>query len=788
VLLALLNVIPGLGADLFPAVSPWPDPPGAFQAHAQAVARQMTIFNENLARTLPLAQDQPGEGPPPLPAGLPAPPFGQAPASGADPPVGLPQALEQAWNTTAARPESGPPAVASLRSSLPPLRRWIAQAMEQVQGAAGPTSGTDVQPAPPAAMATQLAALGGLADAMGATADGYLDHAVSPAQAAAVFSLASTTLSAITNSLRVAIQAQFLQTYGAPLVPIELSQDSADGTAGAPGAATRKACCQYADYLAQAGIQQLQGTSAATNMMGYLMALPAAAQRLGFDLETAPDAYAPILGVLAGTDAVTTVFAALGAKVLVPQPGAVPPSWFPGPGIVLDPAVWGNSNQALASRCAAARCNLPVTQARMGIARQNLAAAIMNLVANALFAVAEQLSLAVGPSPDPSQALPGPRLDRPMAWAGPLLRQVQRQAQGVLPERVLAGLPGPSAAEAAAFAGVTPGTADPEALPAVLQVLSRNIQDQYWPTLADLDTGSALPASRLAGMLSSLYRLAATGLESRPAAGGPASAYQPEWQFYGNLTALARYAVATMDGYGADGLDRRAAHVLLDGIVDAFRAMLLGWALEGAVTTVEVAGLYLEGIVEPLTRVRAQALGLGPRPGREAPECLATCEQYRGRFRSAADAIAINATQASLAAYIEAAVGSGVSEVLAIIDLAQASAADGNSTASAANAHGRRLLQAGPPLPAQTREPLTQSALAALYRDTTTPAPNGPGPTPAPSPAAACPPGACELTFPRQLVALAQQTRNAADLTLLAYSLNLMVVGLRTALVAEAGD
>jgi hypothetical protein len=714
--------------------------------------------------------------------------------------VDLPQALEHAWNATAARSESGPAAVASLRSSLPSLRRWIAQEMGQVQGAAGPVSGTASQPAPPAAMATQLAALGVLVDAMGATADGYLDHAVTRTQAAAVFSLASTTLTAITNSLRVAIQAQFLQTYGAPLVPIEVSQGSEggstgaggtapaarDGAAGAPGAATRKACCQYADYLAQAGIQQLQGAAAATNMMGYIIALPAAVQRLGFDLEMAPGTYAPTLGVLAGTDAVTTVFAALGAKVLVPRPGAVPPPWFPGPGIVLDPAVWGNSSQALASRCAAARCNLPIAEVRMGIARQNLAASMVNLVAYTLFAVAEELSLAVGPPPDPSQALPGPRLDRPMAWAGPLLQQFQHQAQGVLPERVLADLPGPSAAEAAAFAGLTPGTADPEVLPAVLQVLSRSIQDQYWPALADMDAGSVLPASSWSGMLSGLYRLAAAGLESRPAATGPASAHQPEWQFYGNLTSLAKYAVATMDGYGSGGLDRHTTQALLGGIVDAFRALLLGWAIEAAATTLEVAALYLEGIVEPLTRVRAQALGLGPRPGREAPECLAICEKYRARFRSVADAIAINATQTNLAAYIEATAGSGASEVLAIIDLVQASTADGNSTANATRTHGRRLLQAGPQPPARTPEPLDQSVLAALYRDAA-PAPTGPGPTPAPSPAAACPASACELTFPRQLVALAQQTRNAADLTLLAYSLNLLVVGLRTALVAEAG-
>jgi hypothetical protein len=843
VALALLDAVPTLGAELFPAgtpalepsldVSAWqaamdpaaapgspspaptaaagataplpgrasgPDFSSALKAHADDVARQMATFNQTLTRTLARLPDPPGAGPPPLPAGLPAPPplpF----VTRTSPPVDLTQALQGVWNASSARRnEPAPAAVASLRSSLTPFQQWLAQQLEQARAGADSASGEGGRASPQSAMATHLAALAGLTAGLTAAADGYLNAALSPAEASAVFNLAANALLTVTNSLRVAVQAQFLGTYGAPLVPEpgriqgagearNASQAAGNGTADG-SAATREACCRYADLMVQAGIQRVQAASGALNVAAYVTAFQGAVQRMGVDLAAVATTTAPALALLATTDASALTLAGLGASVLVPAPGAVPPGGFSGSGIVLDPAGWSHADGTLASRCGTVQCHQPVTQARIGIVQENLAASVVNLVGYVLSTVAVELSLAMDPPQARPVTLPAPAPGQPMAWAGPFMAHFQAQAQEALPGTRLAPLlgavPGPSAAEAAAFAGVGPGTADAEALPLVLQALAQAIQDQYWPSLASMDQDSILPTPNLAGMLSGLYRLSAAGLERGPAAG--AASPQPDWQFYGNLTALAKYAVAATDGYRSGALDPQAATTLLRSVTDALAVLFYGWSAESSAVPVEIAALYNQGIIAPLTRARSEALGLEPPPGAGAKRCLDACGVHQRRLQATADTIAIGATQNFLAAYIEAVAGSFTSDALAVIDVVRTAAAAGNGTAAPSRTPGRRLLQddldlsgaLGPPAP------VARTALAALYLDRP-PTPASPGPTPAPPLDGVCPDGACDLAWSRQLVGLSQMSKNAADLTLTAYSLNLVISGLRIAIAAEAG-
>ena len=538
VALALLDVVPTLGAELIPAGTPAPEPSldvyawpaamdpaaapvspspaptaaagataplpsqasgldfsSALKAHADDVARQMATFNQTLTRTLARLPGPPGAGPPPLPAGLPAPPPPLF-VTRTSPPVDLTQALQGVWNASSARRnEPAPVAVASLRSSLAPFQQWLAQQLEQTRAGADSASGEGGQPSPQSALATPLAALAGLTAGLTAAADGYLNAALSPAEASAVFNLAGNALLTVTNSLRVAVQAQFLGTYGAPLVPepgrIQGAGEArnASQAAGNGTAATREACCRYADLMAQAGIQRVQAASGALNVAAYVTAFQAAVQRMGVDLAAVATTTAPALALLATTDAAALTLAGLGASVLVPAPGVVPPGGFPGSGIVLDPAVWSHTDETLASRCGTVQCHQPVTQARIGIVQENLAASVVNLVGYVLSTVAVELSLAMDPPQAHSVTLPAPAPGQPMAWAGPFMEHFQAQAQEALPGTRLAPLlgavPGPSAAEAAAFAGVGPGTADAEVLPSVLQALAQATQDQVpgrpWP-------------------------------------------------------------------------------------------------------------------------------------------------------------------------------------------------------------------------------------------------------------------------------------------------------------------
>jgi hypothetical protein len=712
--------------------------------------------------------------------------------------VDLAQALTRIWNATAGRRNaSAPDGIAALSSNLAPIRQWIAQ--ELAHATAGEATAAGGAPPQPTAMASQLAAMGGVAAGLQVAADGYRDGTLGREEARAVSSLAANTLLTFVASFRVAIQAQFLATFGAPLVPEpEASLGAGDGRPGPaspagngtgqePAAATRKACCRYAELQGAADIQRLQGTSAAISMASYTVAFQAGLQRMGADLAAVAGTTAPALAVLAGTDAAVLTLAALGAGVTVPLPGEVPPAWVPGPGAEADPAVRDDSTRTLASRCDAVRCDLPVTEARMGIARQNLAASVLTLVAYSIYAASVELGLAVDAAPAPQALIPAPDPDRPMVWAAPLLGHLQAQVQEALRPPGLASLlgavPGPSAAEAAAFAGITPGADGSGVLPEVLHVLAQNIQDQYWPALAELAPGALPPASSLAGMLSGLYRLAAAGLERRGPAGAEGSLPErpADWQFYANLTTLTQYAVAASDGLRAGRLDRPAALAVLGALTDAIGTLFLGWAIETSAVTVEIATLYQQGILGPLTRARAEILGLEPPPGAPMRRCQAGCETSRKALQETADGLAIQTTQTNLAAYIEAVVGYLTNEVLAITGVARGVAASLDPTTAPSRSPGRRLLQA------EHREVPGQPgpALAALYRDGATRTPS-PGPTPVPSPDRACPPGACDLSFSRQLVAMAQQTRNAAGLTLTAYTLNLMLTGLRIALAAEA--
>jgi hypothetical protein len=775
--------------------------PAALQAHVDFVALQTSAFDQALARASATRPVQPAAGPPPGLNGLPAPPQGPVPPADPGPPVDLVQALDRIWNASLVRgTRPGPATVANLSANLVPIEQWIAQALEQARASADNSSGAPGQPPEQIALTTQLAALGGISAGMRTAAAGYVTGTLSPAQASDVFRLAYNTVLTIVNSLRIAVQVQTLETYGVPLVPVtpeaQAGGDLAPGLAGpgptaVPGtaqaasnvtAATKAACCEVADLMGQMQIQRIQGTSSAINVAAYAMAFQAALERMGADAAAAANTTAPARALLAGIDVVPATLAAPGGAVLVPVPGAFPAEGYAGAGIALDPAVGAGPDQALASRCGAVQCNLPVTAKRLANVQQNLAASIANLVGYSLYVVSVQLSMAVEPGAGSRMMIPEAYPGQPMAWSEPLLQQFRGQVREALPEPLIASLlgtvPGPSAAEAAAFPGVTPGMAGAEVLPTVLQVLTQDILDNHWQTLVGLDASSPLPSSTLAGMLSDLYRLSAAGLEQRGLAGNvPPAVQQPEWPFLANVTELTRYALAASNGYRTGALDPRASLTLLGDILDIFQALFYGWAIETSAVPLEVSLLYQGGIIAPLARARAQALGLEASPGAAEQRCLDACNLYRREYQAIASTITANATQAYLAAYIEGVTGAGMAEVEDIVDLIPAPA--GNRTGHPTRTPGRRLLQADSPTSAPVRAlaPAARSILAALY---------GGMPTPAPQLDAACPDGACDLSFSRQLIALAQQAQNAARLTLVNYSINLVVRSLRIAMDAEA--
>ena len=196
-----------------------------------------------------------------------------------------------------------------------------------------------------------------------------------------------------------------------------------------------------------------------------------------------------------------------------------------------------------------------------------------------------------------------------------------------------------------------------------------------------MNQDSILPTPTLAGLLSGLYRLSAAGLERGPAAG--AASPQPDWQFYGNLARpWPEYAVAATDGYRSGALDPQAATTLLRSVTDALAVLFYGWSAESSAVPVEIAALYNQGIIAPLTRARAEALGLEPPPGAGAKRCLDACGVHQRRLQATADTLAISATRTFLAAYIEAVTGSFISDALAVIDVVRTAAAAGNGTAA----------------------------------------------------------------------------------------------------------
>ncbi|GEM_PF-1959428 len=672
--MALCHGLPGAGGTSVP-----------LQAHGDYVAQRTAAFNETLAL-----------------AGLPAPPMAGPP----DPPANLTQALDQFRNASAAlRTEPPATAIAGLRASLASFQPWLAQELAQARGAmaASALGGTAPPPLLPA-LTTQLTALEGLSNGMQVVSGGYLTGALGPAEAVRLIRLASDTLINIVNSFRVAAQSLALSTYGPqPEVP-----DSP--------------CCEYADLMAEYTIQQVLGAAGATNVAAYIVATEAAAELAGAAVLPAAGSVlsAPARLLLAGTDLTSVTAAALSAQVLAPPPGAVPAAWFPGPGIVLDPAVWGNTSQALAARCGAAPCDHPATRAMAVVAGETLAGSIMNVVGLALFSVATQLTLAMEPPPASAVTMPGPDPAQPMAWTGSLMRQFQGRALQTL-----------SAPRLAALLGTVP---HPQADGAGL---TRTLQDEYWPALAGMSTGAVPPPSRLTGMLSGLYQ-ASAGLAPAP---GPAR------QFHGQVTAFAQYALATANGYQSGAVERPAALTLLADIADSLQALVYAWLIEASAVPLEVSLLYQQGAIAPLTEARARALGLGAQPTAAEQSCRDACRQAQRRLQAASDAIAGNATRTYLTAYIEALTGSIISEALDVAAPVPA----GNGTAS------RRLLQAASAAPVP--------ALARLYQD--------------------CPP--CDLAFSGQRLALAEETRDGAGLTLMAYTLNLVVKGLRIAVAAESG-
>jgi hypothetical protein len=625
----------------------------------------------------------------------------------------LVQAVDRVRNAALAhRNASTPAAVAGLSSSLVPMGRWIGQQWAQARASADSAVQPGGTPPPPGAVTTQLAALGGLTAGMQAAATGYLSGALSPQQAAAAVQLASNTVLTLVNSFRVAIQAQSLVAY-----------DAQPGPAGAGSPAPAPGCCEYADLLALVGIQRLLGFAGAANVAAYTVAFDADAERLGADAQAAANGTVPVRSLLAGVDPAVLTLAGLGSLVLVPPPGALPPEWLSGPGMALDPAVWANTSQALATRCGTAPCALPAaTQARARIAQETLAASLLNLVGYVLYSIGVQLNLALAPGGGSLGPIQEPAPDQPMAWAGTLMRQFQGRVRQTLPDPVIATLldtvPEPTAAEIAAFPAPAPGAGGAEALPAVLQVLARTIQDQYWPTLAGLDAGASLPSSQYAGMLSGLYRMAAAGLRQGTAGAGAGGADQPAWQFYSSVTDYAKYALAAANGYRTGALDRRAAATVLGDIADALQLLFFGWSVAYSAVPIEIARLYQQGAVGPLTRARARALGLDDPAGAAPRRCQEACRQERRGYQELAQQITRNATRTYLAAYIEAVTGNVNGEVLDFLDLVPAP----TPAADPSRASARRLLQAGPPastappLPAVRHDPAQAAAGTALPR------------------------------------------------------------------------
>jgi hypothetical protein len=816
--MTLFNFFPVVGAGIpFPIPSPpdfnagatGPGTPAALENHVQYVAKQKSNFNQTLARALP---GNPGAAA--------APPAAASPGPAAQ--TFLSQALTLAESSSVpsgAGTSLG--TVATLSSRLGLLQQLVAQELEH--------AGSQTGAPPPLMMAlnAQLAAFEGLSAGMQMAVAGYLTQAVDPAVATGLVKLASDTLLNVVNSFRVAAQSQILSTYGPELEQIHAEMNQTRGrllvgpaTAQEPAspAEREKACCDYANLMGQYLIQQVQGAAGATNVAAYTVATEAAAELVAGD-ELNPGnttLSAPARGLLAATDLTAVTAVALASTVLVPPPGAAPPASFPGAGIVLDPAVWGPANVSLASRCGDAPCDLPVTRARAQAAGVTLAGSTMNLIGYSLFSVSVQLMLAMEPRNATIAPFPGavPDLGNQTAWSDALMQNFQYQAMGTLPvsfASLLAAVPGPSGTGASAFPRITPGMGDPEVLQSVLQVVGQSIEDEYLPTLGSLDSSSVPPWSGLSGILSGLYQLASAGLEQRGlAAGGSQSAASgSQWQSYSSLVSYAKYALAATSGYRAGTLDRASASALLKDIADTLQLMVYGFLLEASAVPLEVATLYEQGAIGPLTRARAKALGLDGQARRQRRECRDCCRLAELTNQETTWGIAQSATRTYLAAYTEALIGSIISEVLDGAALARngTTGAQAESVDAGASGEVQAAIQAlGPTGPAPAQAPgqvvslaPAQASLGAVQALARTLAQAAPPPRtagnlptlgtllatgPGARLAAACAGCPCDLSFSRQQTQLALETRSGADLTLTAYTLNLVVRAFRIVLAA----
>ncbi len=837
--------------------TPGPGLPAVVQSHVHYVANQTAAFNQTLAQTLARHPGVPAGTAPPRPAqapvqtrdpqdppeapvpGVPPPQESPAPGPGPAAPSCLAQAAALAGNIPIVNGTAPAAAtLAGLSSRLALAQQWVAQELEQVRPLADGAPGAGGSPPLLTAMTTQLVALDSVSAGLQGIAAGYLAQVLSPAEAIGLVRQASDTLINIVNSFRVAAQSLALTTYSPRLEQIHAEMerlrdrilaDLAHAERAWPDAAPArapetltaaqqsKACCDYADLMAHLLIQRILGAGGAANVAAYTVAEQAAAEEAGIDvLRPVTTLTAQARALLAATDATAVSAAIPGSQVLVPPAGAIPPAWFPGPGATLDPSVWANTDSALASRCGAAQCDQPITRARAVVAGVTLSGSVMNLIGFTLYSVAVQMAVAMelesGSPVTVQHPAQGP--GNQTAWFDALMQEFHAQARGTLPERSLARLlgavPGPTAADGSAFPGIRPGMGDAEILGAVLHSIAQTIHQEYWPTLSGIAPGTISPSSWFAGLLSRFHWLASAGLEQRGlAASGPRNpAAEAKWQVYANLATYSRYAAAVAEGRRSGALDPKAALTLLGDLADTLQALVYGWLIEASAVPLEASLLYQQGALPHLTQARARALGMATAPGAGSRRCQDWCRYSELRTQAATEETARTATRIYLAAYIEALIGSIITQAVDVVDSFGSSASTGNGTWSnipgaAAGQAGRvqaesaggqdaaptqgttaEPTQAVPFVPAAppARAPLEQAALEALLAEAAVPRVRIDDPEARLEEACAAEP--CDLTFSRQETALAEESRSGSELTFLAYTLGLVVKGFRIALAA----
>jgi hypothetical protein len=558
------------------------------------------------------------------------------------------------------------------------------------------------------------------------------------------------------------------------------------------------------------------------------VATEAAAEAVGVDALHPGNTTLPLpaKALLAAFDVTAVSAAALGARFLVPPAGAVPAAFVPGLSVELDPAVWSNTSTTLASRCAGARCDRPITRTRAVVAGETLTGSIINLIGFIFYSVAIQLRVAMELEQGAlvTVAVPGPDPGQPSVWLDSLLQNFRRQVRDTLPEQQLAPLlaraPQPTAADAAAFPGIRPAMTDAEVLRLVIQGAARTLEQESRTPLAALASGASPAPVPFADLLARFHRLAASGLDQRSraaaAAGNPAVAAR--WQVLASLASYSRYASAAAESWRAGALEQASALALLRDVADALQALVYGWLIEASAVPVETATLYQQGALPHLTQARALALGRQEPGGARARLCRDYCRQAELGTRAVTEQTARGATRIYLAAYIEALSGSIIAQA---VDAAASFGSSvpagngtllvpaGNGTAPAGVGSGAPTgwieaesvgnTQVADPAPGSApgpAEPVLASqaaptirampfnltALTALLEDPPAPAVLADGADALLDRACAAVP--CDLSFARQQTALAEESRSGGELTFLAYTLNLVVKGFRIALAA----